>query len=137
MEPAKRDYLNNWLIKANEDVAVIQELLSREPERYTSAICFHAQQAVEKFLKSYLIYFDVDFQKVHDVDYLLNECKKIDKTLFDEIDLRSLTDYGVSVRYPDDFMIPFLEDTKYYSEVALRVKQIVEKKICNISVEFS
>jgi HEPN domain-containing protein len=64
VEQTKRDYLNNWLIKANEDVAVIQELLSREPERYTGAICFHAQQAVEKFLKSFLIYFDCGIQMI-------------------------------------------------------------------------
>jgi hypothetical protein len=27
MEQTKRDYLNNWIIKANENVAVIQEFL--------------------------------------------------------------------------------------------------------------
>jgi hypothetical protein len=40
-----------------------------------------------------------------------------------------ITGYGVSVRYPDDFVIPFLEDAKYYGEIALQVKQIIEKVV--------
>jgi len=126
MNLEKEEYIKKWLLKANEDIAVIERLLEFEPEQYTSAICFHCQQAVEKFLKAVLIKNDIDFPKTHDLDYLLDECRKIDSKLYKNIDLKSLSDYGVSIRYPDDFFIPELEEAKYYYEVAEKIKQIIE-----------
>jgi len=55
----------------------------------------------------------------------------VDKWLFraDEdmavIDLKSLTDFGVSVRYPDDFYIPDRSEMTYYAQVAGEIKRIV------------
>jgi len=125
VERIKKDYIEQWFRKADEDIAVLEKLLSDQPEHYTGAICFHAQQAVEKFLKIFLIYHDVEFRKVHDVDYLLDECKKINIEKFDWIDLKSLTDYAVSVRYPDDFICPSLDDANYYSEIAYAIRILI------------
>jgi HEPN domain-containing protein len=94
-------------------------------EFYTSTICFHAQQAVEKYFKAFLVYYDIDFPKTHDVDYLLLECQKIDDVNFN-FDLKSLTEFGVSVRYPDDLYIPGIIETKEYIEIAKAVKEKVE-----------
>jgi len=129
MSPEKEDYLRKWLIKANEDIDVINYLSKEHPEQYTSALCFHSQQAVEKFLKAFLIYYDAEFKKVHDVDYLLTLCTDIDQTKFRDIDLKSLNDYGVSVRYPDDFLLPALAESLYYKDAALEIKHIVEDSI--------
>ena len=97
-------------------------------EKYTSTICFHAQQACEKFLKAYLVKNDVDFPRTHDVDFLLIECQKIDTNSF-QLDLKSMTDFGVSVRYPDDFYVPDPDEAKDYYEIATKVKKIVERLI--------
>jgi HEPN domain-containing protein len=122
------DYLKNWLFRANEDILVIENLFESEPEMFSSSICFHAQQAVEKFLKAFLVYHDIDFPKTHDLDFLLLECKKINDKIFD-IDLGSLTDFGVSIRYPDDFYIPDKEQTSFFRDISLNVKKIVEANI--------
>jgi len=45
----KSDYIKNWLYRAREDLAVITDLRESNPEGFTSTICFHAQQAVEKY----------------------------------------------------------------------------------------
>jgi HEPN domain-containing protein len=84
------EYLKNWLYRANEDIAVIDSLFETDPKFYSSTICFHAQQAVEKFLKAFLVYHNVDFPRTHDVDFLLLECKKIDPLDFD---VEQLTGY--------------------------------------------
>ena len=97
-------------------------------EFYTSTICFHAQQAVEKYLKSFLIFHDIDFPRTHDVDFLLIECKKIDEDNF-LFDFKSLTEFGVSVRYPDDFYIPGVKETKEYMNIAQEVAKTVEELI--------
>ncbi len=125
MREEKLEYIRNWIFRAREDFSVIESLEKSGLEFYTSTICFHSQQAVEKYLKAFLIFHDVDFPKTHDVDYLLLECKKIDRENFG-IDLKSLTEFGVSVRYPDDFYIPGVEETKEYIEIAQVVKYSVE-----------
>ncbi len=78
----KAEYIKNWLFRANEDIAVIKSLANDGAEFYTSSICFHAQQASEKFLKAFLAYHDVDFPRTHDLDFLLLECQKINKDAF-------------------------------------------------------
>jgi HEPN domain-containing protein len=70
----------------------------------------------------------IDFPRTHDVDYLLMECQKIDNKSF-VIDLRSLNELGVSVRYPDDSYIPTVEETKDYFNIAIAVRDIVERLI--------
>ena len=67
----------------------------------------------------------MDFPRTHDVDFLLAECRKVSPGQFDHIDLKSLTDFGVSVRYPDDFYIPDLSETKYYAQAAREIGAIV------------
>ncbi len=119
------DYVDKWLFRADEDIAVINELMQSDPQAYASTICFHAQQAVEKYLKALLAFKGVDFPKTHDVDFLLAECRKITSGELDNIDLRSLTDFGVSVRCPDDFFVPEPSDTKYYAEAARKIRGIV------------
>ncbi len=119
------DYVEKWLFRADEDVAVIDALIQSDPQAYGSTICFHAQQAVEKYLKALLACKGVDFPKTHDVDFLLAECRKVTSGELDPIDLKSLTDFGVSVRYPDDFFVPEPSETKYYAEVARRIQGIV------------
>jgi HEPN domain-containing protein len=49
-------YLKKWLLKSIEDITLVEhELRLPDDEVITSAVCFHAQQAVEKLLKSFLI----------------------------------------------------------------------------------
>jgi len=124
-----RDYVDKWLFRADEDLAVIDRLIQADPQAYASTICFHAQQAVEKYLKALLASKGVDFPRTHDVDFLLTECRKVSPGPFDQIDLKSLTDFGVSIRYPDDFYVPDLSETKYYAGVAREIGAIVLKLI--------
>jgi len=128
MTKDQNDYLATWLFRANEDIAVIENLYKSDPESFASTICFHAQQAVEKFLKAFLVYHNIDFPKTHDLEFLLTECQKIDQVTFN-FDFGSLTDFGISIRYPDDFYIPDKNDTLLYKNIALEVKKAVEQII--------
>lgn len=128
MNQEKSDYIKNWLYRAREDLAVMKNLHSSNPEGFTSTICYHAQQTAEKYLKAFLVFHDVDFPRTHDVDFLLMECQKIDSEAF-IIDFKSLTEFGVSVRYPDDFYIPTLDESNEYSEIAITLSELIEKLI--------
>ncbi|MGB8492235.1 MAG: HEPN domain-containing protein [Bacteroidales bacterium] len=128
MNKEQDEYLRNWLFRAKEDIAVIDSLFNLDPVLYASTICFHAQQAVEKFLKAFLVYNNIDFPRTHDNDFLLLECQKIDPKSF-ELDLGSMSDFGVNIRYPDDFYIPDTVETVQYRDVAHVIQEIVERKI--------
>ena len=87
-----------------------------------------SQPAVAKFLKALLVYQNVDFPRNHDIDFLLKQCQKIDTNDFN-IDLGSLSVYGLKLRYPDDFYIPDKNETIQNIDTALKIKKIVESKI--------
>jgi len=47
---------SEWLIKASSDLKIVEhELNLPEEEIVKDAVCFHCQQAVEKYLKAFLI----------------------------------------------------------------------------------
>jgi HEPN domain-containing protein len=124
------EFIQQWLLKANEDLLVIDRLTEFEIVA-TSSVCFHCQQAVEKFLKAYLIANGVDIKKTHNIEFLLSECSDIDKD-FVEIDPKELSDFGVDARYPGDMYIPDEIETLEYKSLAFEIKEFVERKIYKI-----
>lgn len=124
------NYIKQWLAKANEDLLVVEKLTEFEIIA-TSSVCFHCQQAVEKFLKAFLISNNVDIKRTHNIEFLLSECSDIDPE-FSSIDPKELSDFGVDTRYPGDMYLPSEKETIEYKTIALFVKELVEKKIDKI-----
>lgn len=121
--------VKNWLLKALHDIKIVtNELKLNENEIVTDACCFHCQQAVEKFLKSYLIYKEAGYPYTHNLEYLLKKCKEIDND-FNDFDMEGLTDYAVDIRYGEDFFVPSVNETKEAYKKAVEVKDFVLKKI--------
>jgi HEPN domain-containing protein len=52
-EQIKRELVAQWLDKAEADAQLCHRLAD-DPQPYSEAIAFHAQQAVEKYLKAFL-----------------------------------------------------------------------------------
>ena len=94
----------------------------------TEAICFHSQQAVEKFIKAFLITKNVDFERTHNLEFLLEMCINQDGE-FREIELGNLSFYAVEIRYPDEFHIPSVEEAETCLELARNVKNFIFKKL--------
>ena len=130
MNKATIDFIKQWLIKANEDLLVVDKLTEFEIIA-TSSVCFHCQQAVEKFLKAFLIVNGVDIKKTHNIEFLLSECSDIDID-FANIDPKELSDFGVDVRYPGDMFVPDESETLEYKNLAFEIKNLVEEKIDKI-----
>jgi HEPN domain-containing protein len=118
MTENEKEYIKQWLFRAGEDIAVIHALSIQNTELYASTICFHCQQAVEKYLKAFLVYKKIEFPKTHDVDFLLSKCISINPLLFEKFDFKNLTDFGVDIRYPDDFYIPEISETQEYIRIS-------------------
>ena len=102
--PARNDALRGlvrqWIAKAEEDLAVARQLL-RENTLFASTVCFHAQQAAEKWLKAVLTQTQAPFPKTHDLAILLDllaaASPDVTHILTDAV---TLSAYGVECRYP-------------------------------------
>ena len=130
MNNETKAYVNQWILKANEDLLVVDKLTEVEVIA-TSSACFHCQQAVEKYLKAFLICNGIDIKKTHNIEYLLSECIDIDSE-FSEIDPKNLSDFGVDVRYPGDMYVPSEKETIEHKEIAFFVKKIVKEKLSDL-----
>ena len=90
-----------WVAKAEEDRLCIKNNLSAAVVPWT-VVCFHAQQAAEKYLKAFLVSRGVRVERTHDLEYLLGECHKHAPGLAAlQNDCQALSAYAVDSRYPD------------------------------------
>lgn len=97
---------------------------------YTDLICFHCQQAVEKYLKAYLVYLNIIFKKTHSLSYLLdliNEMDKVSGQMYSMTEV--LESYAVEMRYPDDWYEPTEEEAKEAYSIAMKIRRYIFKKI--------
>ncbi|HEY1407108.1 MAG TPA: HEPN domain-containing protein [Spirochaetota bacterium] len=115
-----------WKVKADNDIRSIEnELSSLNP--VTDSICYHAQQAAEKYLKLFLVAKGFEPVKTHSLVIILNACVEIDKSFSALSDVVYLSEYAVELRYPDNFYIPKLEEAKEAFADARRVREFVSE----------
>ncbi|MDP1689164.1 MAG: HEPN domain-containing protein [bacterium] len=123
-------YVADWILRANEDLKT-SEILLREGAM-SNTICFHAQQAVEKYLKSFLARHEKHVRKTHDLEFLLDACIEVDNS-FNELleEARYLDQFYIAARYPADTPEFSMEEAKKAFAAANRIKDFVIKKISN------
>jgi HEPN domain-containing protein len=127
MNENQKDLVEQWLEKALHDELAYKVLLKYRPLILDTA-CFHCQQAVEKYLKAFLVYKSYNFPKIHDVTALQKLCTKLDAD-FEKLEVTDLRSYAIDVRYPDEYIEPSLKVAKSYLKIVSQVKKRVLKKI--------
>lgn len=121
----QRELVRHWLDKANEDFDAA-ELLLREGGRFRGVIAFHAQQAVEKYLKAVLVRHQAEFPKTHDIGRLLQRLAAADPVAAHALSGSDiLTPYGVEMRYPGDAPELLPGEEHYAVQVARGVRDEV------------
>lgn len=92
-----------WASKAEEDYQAAILLSRKKKPLFLNSVCFHSQQAAEKYLKAYLALRDVCFPKIHDLILLKNLCvtREGDFELLTDL-VVSLNPYAVEFRYPGE-----------------------------------
>ncbi len=97
---APKPSFEEWIAKANVDLRVLQ-ITTAVPDPPWDAVCFHAEQAAEKYLKAFLAYVGQDPPRSHDLPVLWRACRTADSTLPDlQSDCALLTPYVAAPRYP-------------------------------------
>ena len=100
MELDKKEIIKEWINKADEDFGTAKLIHLQIPD-YKDTVCFHCQQAVEKYLKAYLIQLDIQFVKIHNLKTLLDllsDKVQIKTEWYEKADDLQL--YAVNIWYP-------------------------------------
>ncbi|NUO80279.1 HEPN domain-containing protein [candidate division KSB1 bacterium] len=122
------DLAEEWVIKAESDyrVAMRESQVTEQPSY--DAVCFHAQQCAEKYAKAFLQENSIEFERTHNMLYLLSLCLSAEAA-FDQYkpDFEFLDDFSVDVRYPGDFADD--EDARAAIESMKRVRSFVRSKL--------
>lgn len=121
--------VQGWIQKADEDFEYAKESLEKGLEFYAQ-ICFHLQQAAEKYLKAYIIAKNIDLKKTHDLIQLLKGCTKQDEE-FNNLrgSVIELNSYYIETRYPDFIGIANEPDSKKAMEAAEEIASLVKSKL--------
>ena len=108
-----------WLEKAEEDYGFA--CAGIEDTDYFAQICFHFQQAAEKYLKAFIIANKLEFRAIHNLMVLLDICKQKDARVEE---LREsclfLNPFYIDTRYPVYW------PANYDKNAALKAKQMAE-----------
>ena len=119
------EFVRQWLLKAEEDFNAGKSLITYGSS-FLSTVCFHSQQAAEKYLKAFLTYHQIEFPKTHDIDELLDLIARTDSKLSESLrDVIVLTNYGVDVRYPGDFPNVTSSDAQQAIQMAEKVRRLI------------
>lgn len=90
-----------WVGKAEGDYATARREVQVVDAPNYDAICFHAQQCAEKYLKARLVEANVGFPKTHDLGALLTLLRPVEPAWERlRLDVVGLSALAVEVRYP-------------------------------------
>ncbi len=129
MSPPERfspDDPREWLNRARSNLALAKNRISGA---YLEDLCFEAQQAAEKAIKSVLIERSLEFPYVHDLARLLSLLEEAGEALPDMVrKAEELTPFALSTRYPGPVRPVALEEYLAAVEVAEAVVQWAEER---------
>lgn len=91
--------VKRWIEKSVADLDVAK--VTFKETRHYGMVCFLSQQAVEKYLKAYLVFKKIEFQKIHSLVELTKLALKGNSDFADWVDEGKILDkYYIPTRYP-------------------------------------
>ena len=118
-----------WVEKAEHDLTAAEHMLTLLKDCPFDAVCFHAQQCAEKYLKGFLIFRSVDFPKTHDLVILLNLAGGSTALGVDLLSVEPLNRYPMETRYPGDWEPITREESEEAVKSARKIREAVRKHL--------
>jgi len=135
-ESGQSDEIRQWIRKGDHDLGTAKLTYLHIPE-YLDTVTFHCQQAVEKYLKAYLIFQSSIFRFSHDLICLLDLITLKDSDFESYYDsLSELQGYAVGVRYPNETIYLSNEKVEKAMVTAKNVSEFVTRRI-KITVDYN
>jgi HEPN domain-containing protein len=97
---------SEWVKKAENDLKTATHSLRLGKGCPTDTVSFHAQQAVEKYLKALLSAHGIPFPKTHNIGRLLELLPVGARPNLSKAEQNELTDFASGPRYPGGAKFP-------------------------------
>ena len=113
--------------KAENDLLSVDNNLASAQVPF-DVVCYHCQQAAEKYLKALLVFLSVQPSRTHDLLALRQESRTyLTAGPADSVEKACvvLNPYAIEVRYPDDQSNPTAEDAAEARQAAETIRQWV------------
>ncbi|MCL2793038.1 MAG: HEPN domain-containing protein [Spirochaetaceae bacterium] len=125
--------VEDWIFMAGRDLKTA-EILIKEDSPLTNIIAFHCQQAIEKYLKAYLIEKNIPLIKTHDLIRLNNMIKEIKNLGIDEKKLIIINEVYIETRYPSELGLlpdglPATEQVEEFIKYTKEIKDIITNEL--------
>lgn len=99
VDPRALESARAWLGRARSNLVLSKQ--EKPSGAVWEDLCFNAQQAAEKALKSVLTLQATDFPKTHDIEHLLDLLEQSGRSIPESLRRGvRLTQYAVELRYP-------------------------------------
>ena len=127
--PEVVEVLRQWVRKAEHDLEAASRIMAIEEGCPFDTVCFHCQQAAEKYLKCLLTYLGIQAPRTHDLKALAALLPLEQPFPVPVEDLAELNPYSVDIRYADDWREPQLSDANRALSLAAQVQAAVRKAL--------
>lgn len=117
-----------WVEFAKNDLLVAKEL-DFEKHFVYRAVLVHSQQAIEKYLKAFLLAQNEMVTRTHDLLILCKKCENHDQAFESfEDELTWISVHYLQSRYPDNFEDITIEEAKKALRIAIKFEEFVLPK---------
>jgi len=123
----------DWIVLADKDLYVC-EIILKDEYALTNIVAFHCQQAIEKYLKAFLIEKGSFLIKTHDLIRLNEMVNEIKNMGLDENKLMEINEVYVESRYPGELGLmpdgmPSNEQAREFIDFAKEVMTIIKNEL--------
>ncbi|MEO8820181.1 MAG: HEPN domain-containing protein [Ginsengibacter sp.] len=119
---------NLWIEFAKNDLLVAKEL-DIEKHFVSRAILVDCQQAIEKYLKGFLLFQNESVLRTHDLLILCKKCENYDERFLSfEEEITWVSVHYLQSTYPDNFEDISKEDAKHSLNIAVRLEKFISPK---------
>ncbi|MBN1866602.1 HEPN domain-containing protein [Candidatus Sumerlaeota bacterium] len=119
--------IGEWVQKAENDLTNAAHTLKLGRKCPTDTVCFHAQQCVEKYVKSLLVFGGIHFPRTHEIGILVHLLPVRVRPGLTREEADQLTNYAVMARYPIDSQPISLIEARRAVSIARRVRSHIRK----------
>ena len=121
--------VNEWLEKARNDLAYAKASFE-EFDNFYAQMCILCHDAVEKFLKAFLIASGKRLSRTHDVVALVRGCGNVDSAFLEYVDeCKVVNRYYVPLKYPSHYPQMRREQAAEAIHVAEQIQAVVSERI--------
>ena len=119
-----------WFYIGNNEFGFACLGMEDKEDKFYAQVCFMFQQAIEKYLKGYLVAHNIKVKKVHDLGYLCKQCSAVNKEFMDFYnDCKIVNQYYIPARYPAHWPAHTKIQAKESYQIAKKVIKFVKSDL--------